>query len=80
MQQGAFITFLMGVFIRSTRLLKLFARRLGEGRRSPIERATIDKYTEDIAVESKRIEKELGFIPQYDLETGWRETIQEMPR
>ena len=48
------------------------------GRCSTVTRATIDKYTEDIAVESKRIEKELGFIPQYDLETGWRETIQEM--
>jgi len=48
------------------------------GHRSPITRATVDKYTEDIAVESKRIQKELGFVPQYDLETGWRETIQEM--
>ena len=48
------------------------------GHRSPITRATVDKYTEDVAVESKRIEKELGFIPQYDLETGWKETIQEM--
>jgi len=63
------VRFAAGLFEDGARLL---------GRRSPIERATIDKYTEDIAVESKRIEKELGFIPQYDLETGWRETIQEM--
>ena len=48
------------------------------GRCSTVTRATIDKYTEDIAVNSERIQKELGFIPQYDLETGWRETIQEM--
>jgi UDP-glucose 4-epimerase len=46
--------------------------------RSPITRATIDKYTEDIAVESTLIQKELGFVPQYDLKTGWRETILEM--
>jgi nucleoside-diphosphate-sugar epimerase len=48
------------------------------GLRSPIVRATIDKYTEDIAVESARIQKELGFVPQYDLDTGWREAIREM--
>jgi len=43
-----------------------------------ILRATIDKYTEDVAVDSRRIQNELGFKPQYDLESGWRETIQEM--
>jgi nucleoside-diphosphate-sugar epimerase len=48
------------------------------GCRSPITRATIDKYTEDIAVESIRMQKELGFVPKYDLDAGWRETIQEM--
>ncbi|MBA4398204.1 MAG: UDP-glucose 4-epimerase [Syntrophus sp. (in: bacteria)] len=45
---------------------------------SPITRATIDKYTEDIAVDGSRIQKELGFVPQYDLKTGWEETIREM--
>ncbi|MBA4391880.1 MAG: hypothetical protein C0399_13225 [Syntrophus sp. (in: bacteria)] len=48
------------------------------GCRSPITRATIDKYTEDIAVESNSIQKELGFVPQYTLDAGWRETIKEM--
>lgn len=48
------------------------------GCRSPITCATIDKYTEDIAVESARIQKELGLVPQYDLNRGWRETIREM--
>ena len=43
-----------------------------------ITRAIIDKYAEDIAVNSQRIQTELGFKPQYDLESGWRETIQEM--
>lgn len=46
------------------------------GRRAPINRATIDKYTEDIAVEGKRIQKELGFVPQYGLEEGWREVLK----
>jgi nucleoside-diphosphate-sugar epimerase len=48
------------------------------GYQSPIGRATIDKYTEDIAVSSQRIQTELGFKPQYDLQSGWQETVQEM--
>jgi nucleoside-diphosphate-sugar epimerase len=50
------------------------------GRSSPVTRDTIDKYTEDIAVGSQRIQAVLGFVPQYDLVTGWKETIQEMRR
>jgi len=50
------------------------------GVKSPIVRATIDKYTEDIAVDSQRIQTELGFRPQFDLLTGWQETVQEMRR
>jgi UDP-glucose 4-epimerase len=48
------------------------------GYQSPIGRATINKYTEDIAVDGSLIQKELGFVPQYDLKTGWEETIREM--
>jgi UDP-glucose 4-epimerase len=48
------------------------------GRKSPIGRTAIDKYTEDVAVEGRRIQDELGFRPQYDLAAGWREAIQEM--
>ena len=50
------------------------------GRKSPVERETIDKYTEDIAVDGSLIQKELGFMPQYDLSAGWREVVQEMRR
>jgi UDP-glucose 4-epimerase len=50
------------------------------GRKSPISRDTIDKYTEDIAVDSQLIQKELGFKPQFDLKTGWEETVNEMRR
>ena len=50
------------------------------GYQSPIGRATIDKYTEDVAVDSSRIRTELGFKPQYDLRSGWQETVQEMRR
>jgi UDP-glucose 4-epimerase len=48
------------------------------GRQSPVTRAAIDKYTEDVAVSGERIRSQLGFAPQYDLTAGWRETIQEM--
>jgi nucleoside-diphosphate-sugar epimerase len=45
---------------------------------SPVTRETITKYTEDMAVDSQRIRKELGFAPRYDLVSGWKETVQEM--
>jgi UDP-glucose 4-epimerase len=44
----------------------------------PMVRATIDKYTEDVAVDSRRIQRELGFEPRYDLREGWKETVREM--
>ena len=48
------------------------------GLRSPITPEMVDKYTEDIAVNGSLIKKELGFVPQYDLRTGWEEAIREM--
>jgi nucleoside-diphosphate-sugar epimerase len=48
------------------------------GLRSPITRETIDKYTEDIAVDSQRIQHKLGFVPRFDLSAGWKDTVQEM--
>ena len=48
------------------------------GLKPPVTRGMIDKYTEDIAVDGSLIQKELGFVPQYDLRTGWEETIREM--
>lgn len=48
------------------------------GLRSPIVRATVDKYTEDVAVDGRRFCAQIGFVPQYDLAAGWRETVAEM--
>ena len=48
------------------------------GFKSPVGRATIDKYTEDIAVDCQLIQRELGFKPEYDLKSGWQETVTEM--
>ena len=50
------------------------------GYQSPIGRATIDKYTEDIAVDSQLIQEELGFVPKFGLLAGWKDTVQEMRR
>ena len=50
------------------------------GCQPPIMRATIDKYTEDVAVDSRRIQRELGFVPKYDLSAGWKDAVQEMRR
>jgi nucleoside-diphosphate-sugar epimerase len=48
------------------------------GLESPIVRATVDKYTEDVAVDGRRFCAQLGFVPRYDLASGWRETVAEM--
>lgn len=48
------------------------------GMKSPVARATIDKYTEDMAVSSERIRLQLGFTPRFDLASGWSETIEQM--
>ena len=50
------------------------------GIKPPAIRAMIDKYNEDIAVDGSLIQKELGFVPQYNLKDGWEETIKEMRR
>jgi UDP-glucose 4-epimerase len=50
------------------------------GLRSPITPEMVDKYTEDSAVSGSLIQKGLGFVPQYDLQAGWHETIGEMRR
>ena len=50
----------------------------GLGQKPPVSRFTIDKYTEDVAVSSQRIQAELGFVPQFELARGWQETVREM--
>jgi len=44
----------------------------------PLNRARIDKYTEDVAVEGRRIQCELGFTPRFDLARGWEDAVREM--
>jgi UDP-glucose 4-epimerase len=48
------------------------------GLHPPVIRATVDKYAEDLAVDGRRFHLQMGFVPQYDLAAGWRETVTEM--
>ncbi|MFH1080933.1 MAG: NAD-dependent epimerase/dehydratase family protein [Pseudomonadota bacterium] len=50
----------------------------GCGLHSPIVRATVDKYTEDVAVDGGRFFTQIGFVPQYNLAAGWWEIVAEM--
>lgn len=50
------------------------------GLKPPVTRATIDKYLEDVAVDCRLIQKELGFTPGFDLTAGWEEAVREMRR
>jgi len=43
-----------------------------------VKKWTVFVTTEDIALESARIQRELGLVPQHDLKKEWRETIREM--
>jgi len=48
------------------------------GHATPLGRAIIDKYIEDIAVSGEKIRVSLDFCPHYDLLSGWRETVEGM--
>jgi UDP-glucose 4-epimerase len=48
------------------------------GKASPVTRETVDKYTEDIAVDGSLFQKEIGFAPQFDLKAGWVDAVKEM--
>jgi nucleoside-diphosphate-sugar epimerase len=59
-------------------LARLAARGAGLiDRRIP---AMVDKYLEDTAVDARRIQRELGFVPAFDLQHGWLLTVQRMHR
>ena len=49
-------------------------------RRPPVSRQTFEKYIEDVAVSGDAISRDLGFGPEWNLDRGWRETIEGMRR
>ncbi|MFN8446965.1 MAG: NAD-dependent epimerase/dehydratase family protein [Caldilineaceae bacterium] len=66
--------------IAPVRLLCAVSEDLAKGLRisSPVRRATLDKYTEEIRVDSRKIREQLGFRPEYDLQSGWRAAIKAL--
>jgi len=48
------------------------------GLRASISRSTIEKFIEESAVSGQKIQRDLGFRPEYDLWTGWQETVREL--
>ncbi len=48
------------------------------GLNSPIAPILLDKLTEDMAVCSQKIQRELGFAPQYNLANGWQITANAL--
>ena len=48
------------------------------GSRPPVTQATLDKYVENVAVSGERIRRELGFVPEWNLADGWRETVRRL--
>jgi len=45
------------------------------GKPSPMSRSLVEKLLEDVAVRGDKIQRELGFQPQFDLITGWRQAV-----
>ena len=67
-----------GVGLATILLLEFLFRAVR--RRSPVSRQTLEKYLEDVAVSGEVIRRDLGFAPEWNLDCGWRETIEGMRR
>jgi len=46
--------------------------------RPPVTRALLDKYLEDVAVRGEKIQRELGFVPAFDLARGWTDAVSSL--
>jgi UDP-glucose 4-epimerase len=45
--------------------------------KTPVNRALLEKFLEDVAASGDKIQRELGFQPQFDLARGWQETVEK---
>ncbi len=68
-----FIPFNVAYYL--TYILEKFAKLVNK--RSPVTTILLDKLTEDLAVSSLKIEKELGFKPKFDLKAGFSKTLNQ---
>jgi UDP-glucose 4-epimerase len=70
-------------FTLPTRYARMLAGFLEDGlsvigKCSPVNRSTIDKFVEDIAVSGEKMQTHLGYTPDIDLAEGWRKTVGKM--
>jgi UDP-glucose 4-epimerase len=45
---------------------------------APAGKQAVEKYIEDVAVDSSRISRDLGFRAELNLNSGWRRTVSEI--
>lgn len=50
------------------------------GLTSPIQLSMLNKLLENVAVNGQKIQRELGFRPQYNLRQGWSQALQKVTR
>ena len=50
------------------------------GKASPISQSLVEKLLEDVAVSGDKIQRELGFKPQFDLLAGWQQAVSNLTR
>jgi len=49
------------------------------GQPAPIQRVTVDKYTEDVAIDGQRIQTRARVLPPaFDLAAGWQDALRTM--
>lgn len=67
-----------GPVFAAARLLEALFRAIRK--RPPVSRQTLEKFLEDVTVSGEAIMRDLGFAPEWDLDRGWRETVEGMRR
>lgn len=48
------------------------------GREPPVSSSMLAKYLENVVVDGTRIQQDLGFVPRFSLEEGWRTTVRRL--
>lgn len=68
----------LGPALRAVRALESLGRVLALT--PPLSTTSLLKYSEDVAVEGRRIQRELGFQPRFDLWSGWQVAVDQLRR
>lgn len=63
----------IGLAIAACRSIETVARMIGLP--PPVRASAVTKYVQDVRVSAEHIRREIGFTPRYDLQTGWKATV-----